>query len=71
MTINTVLARPPVITLKPESDIEAEPSTNELIVECESTGVPKPKITWFWNDNLISDGEVSGSPSITIIQIWH
>uniref|UniRef100_A0A1I7ST69 Ig-like domain-containing protein n=1 Tax=Bursaphelenchus xylophilus TaxID=6326 RepID=A0A1I7ST69_BURXY len=49
--------RPPSITLKPESDIEAKPSTDELVIECEATGVPKPKIAWFWDDNLVSDGE--------------
>ncbi|CAD5215684.1 unnamed protein product [Bursaphelenchus okinawaensis] len=49
--------RPPQITLKPEGDVEVKPSADELVIECEATGVPKPKIAWFWDDQLVSDGE--------------
>jgi hypothetical protein len=27
----------------------------DLSVECETNGVPKPKIIWFWNDAAVED----------------
>ncbi|KAI6201744.1 hypothetical protein M3Y96_00874900 [Aphelenchoides besseyi] len=49
--------RPPVVTLRPSDPIVAAPSTQELTVECDATGVPKPKIVWFWQNEAIEDGK--------------
>ena len=34
-----------------------DPSTNELTIECEALGVPKPKIIWLWSGQLVEDGK--------------
>ncbi|KHN88307.1 Mesocentin [Toxocara canis] len=57
-TLTTWLgARPPHVSLKPSGSIVKDPSNEELILECEATGVPKPKILWLWSGHLIEDGK--------------
>ncbi|PAV82981.1 hypothetical protein WR25_24062 [Diploscapter pachys] len=51
-------ARPPTITIVPEETrIEKDPSNDELSIECEARGVPKPKIIWLWSGQWVEDGK--------------
>uniref|UniRef100_A0A915ET64 Ig-like domain-containing protein n=1 Tax=Ditylenchus dipsaci TaxID=166011 RepID=A0A915ET64_9BILA len=50
-------ARKPVVTLSPSEPIQEAPSTSEQTIQCEATGVPKPKIIWFWNNFPVEDGK--------------
>uniref|UniRef100_A0A0N5CG51 EGF-like domain-containing protein n=1 Tax=Strongyloides papillosus TaxID=174720 RepID=A0A0N5CG51_STREA len=49
--------RPPKVSLTPAEDIERKPSNDDLEHVCKATGVPKPKIVWYWNDQPIEDGK--------------
>lgn len=51
-------ARTPTVSVAPEGRIELDPSTNELTIECEAMGVPKPKIIWLWSGGFVEDGKV-------------
>uniref|UniRef100_A0A1I7XH53 Ig-like domain-containing protein n=1 Tax=Heterorhabditis bacteriophora TaxID=37862 RepID=A0A1I7XH53_HETBA len=52
-------ARPPQVSVTPAEHIEKEPSNDELSIECEASGVPKPKIIWLWSGQLVEDGKSS------------
>ncbi|VDK48392.1 unnamed protein product, partial [Anisakis simplex] len=57
-TLTTWLgARPPSVLLRPSDSIVKDPSNEELIFECDATGVPKPRILWLWSGHLIEDGK--------------
>ncbi|KAI1721109.1 fibronectin type III domain-containing protein [Ditylenchus destructor] len=56
--VTTWLAdRKPEATLTPSEPIREAPSTQELVIQCEANGVPKPKIIWFWNGMPVEDGK--------------
>ena len=46
---------PPIIISK-SAKIQAKPATN-AILDCQATGTPKPEITWYKNNRLISKEE--------------
>ncbi|CAD6185909.1 unnamed protein product [Caenorhabditis auriculariae] len=50
-------SKPPVVELSPADEIEKTPSNDELVIECEAQGVPKPKIIWLWSGQLVEDGK--------------
>lgn len=52
-----IIARPPIVIIRPSEAIEVSPSTQELAIECDAYGVPKPKIVWFWKDTPVEDGK--------------
>lgn len=56
--ITLIPARSPTVSVAPEGRIELDPSTNELTIECEANGVPKPKIIWLWSGGFVEDGKV-------------
>ncbi|KAF8358236.1 dig-1, partial [Pristionchus pacificus] len=55
--ITLISARSPTVSVAPEGRIELDPSTNELTIECEANGVPKPKIIWLWSGGFVEDGK--------------
>uniref|UniRef100_A0A9J2PYA6 Fibronectin type III domain protein n=1 Tax=Ascaris lumbricoides TaxID=6252 RepID=A0A9J2PYA6_ASCLU len=57
-TLTTWLgAHAPSVMLTPADSIVKDPSNEELVLECDATGVPKPKILWLWSGHLIEDGK--------------
>lgn len=53
-----IAAHAPSVMLTPADSIVKDPSNEELVLECDATGVPKPKILWLWSGHLIEDGKV-------------
>uniref|UniRef100_A0A915BJG8 VWFA domain-containing protein n=1 Tax=Parascaris univalens TaxID=6257 RepID=A0A915BJG8_PARUN len=57
-TLTTWLgAHAPNVVLTPADSVVKDPSNEELVLECDATGVPKPKILWLWSGHLIEDGK--------------
>lgn len=50
-------ARTPSVSVEPSGVIEKVPSQDELSIECEARGVPRPKIIWLWSGQLVEDGK--------------
>ncbi|CAJ0581112.1 unnamed protein product, partial [Mesorhabditis spiculigera] len=50
-------AKAPTVELTPSEKQELPPTQDELSVECTANGVPKPKIIWLWNGQLVEDGK--------------
>lgn len=55
----------------PNDILTEHPSINELVFECNAVGVPKPKILWQWNGNLIEDGKVNNLEKIESVNLTY
>uniref|UniRef100_A0A0K0E047 Hemicentin-1 n=1 Tax=Strongyloides stercoralis TaxID=6248 RepID=A0A0K0E047_STRER len=42
---------------------------DKISLPCEATGFPKPEITWYFNNNKITDGKVDSNGNLTIENI--
>ena len=47
--------------------MELQPSQEELEVDCEADGVPRPRLLWWWEGHPVEDGRggfriVEGTP---------